>query len=51
LILDGVAHDREEVIIKGREPVVMVSLEDYESLRETPRARTPSGGRRLTAGS
>ena len=36
-VLDGVINDREEVIIPraGREPVVMVSLDEYESLRET----------------
>jgi len=34
---DSVIDDREEVVITraGHEPVVMVSLEDYESLRET----------------
>ena len=38
-VLDGVINDREEVIITraGREPVVMVSLDEYESLRETAR--------------
>lgn len=36
-VLDGVINDREEVIVTraGHEPVVIVSLEDYESLRET----------------
>ncbi len=36
-VLDSVVDDREPVIITrtGRKPVVMVSLEDYESLRET----------------
>jgi antitoxin YefM len=35
--LDAVVNDREEVVITraGREPVVIVSLEDYESLKET----------------
>lgn len=35
--LDAVVNDREEVIITraGHEPVVIVSLEDYESLKET----------------
>ena len=36
-VLDGVTNDREEVIITraGHDPVVIVSLDDYESLRET----------------
>lgn len=36
-ILDAVTDDREEVIIhrQGHEPVVIISLEDYESLMET----------------
>jgi antitoxin YefM len=36
-VLDSVVDDREEVIITraGHEPVVIVSLDDYESLRET----------------
>jgi len=36
-VLDGVVNDREEVVITraGHEPVVIVSLADYESLRET----------------
>lgn len=35
-VLDGVINDREEVVITraGHEPVVIVSLEDYESLKE-----------------
>ena len=35
--LSAVVDDREEVIITraGHEPVVIVSLEDYESLKET----------------
>jgi antitoxin YefM len=35
--LDDVVNDREEVIITrvGHEPVVIVSLDEYESLRET----------------
>ncbi len=37
VVPDSVIDDREEVVITraGHEPVVMVSLEDYESLRET----------------
>ena len=49
-VLDGVANDREEVIITraGHEPVVIVSLEDYESLRETVYVmRPPANARRL----
>ena len=49
-VLDGVANDREEVIITraGHEPVVIVSLEDYESLRETVYVmRSPANARRL----
>lgn len=36
-VLDGVENDREGVIVTraGHEPVVIVSLADYESLRET----------------
>ena len=36
-VLDSVANDREEVVITraGHEPVVIVSLADFESLRET----------------
>lgn len=49
-VLDRVANDREEVIITraGHEPVVIVSLEDYESLRETAYLmRSPTNARRL----
>ena len=49
-VLDSVANDREEVIITraGHEPVVIVSLEDYESLRETAYLmRSPANARRL----
>lgn len=37
-VLDSVVDDREEVVITraGHEPVVIVSLEDYEALKETP---------------
>jgi antitoxin YefM len=36
-MLDSVVDDREEVVITraGHEPVVIVALEDYESLKET----------------
>ena len=49
-VLDGVTNDREEVVITraGHEPVVIVSLEDYESLRETAYLmRSPANARRL----
>ena len=49
-VLDGVANDREEVIITGagHKPVVIVSLEYYESLRETVYVmRSPANARRL----
>lgn len=49
-LLDAVANDREEVVITraGHEPVVIVSLEDYESLRETAYLmRSPANARRL----
>jgi antitoxin YefM len=43
-------NDREEVVITraGHEPVVMVSLADFESLRETAYLlRSPANARRL----
>ncbi|WP_068432122.1 type II toxin-antitoxin system Phd/YefM family antitoxin [Piscicoccus intestinalis] len=49
-VLDAVANDREEIVITraGHEPVVIVSLEDYESLRETAYLmRSPANARRL----
>jgi antitoxin YefM len=49
-MLDGVINDREEVIVTraGHEPVVVVSLEDYESLKETAYLmRSPANARRL----
>jgi antitoxin YefM len=48
--LDSVLDDREEVIITraGRDPVVIVALDDYESLKESAYLlRTPSNARRL----
>lgn len=48
--LDAVVDDREAVQITrpGREPVVMVSLSDYESLHETAYLlRSPANARRL----
>ncbi len=52
-VLDSVTNDREEVVITraGHEPVVIVSLEDYESLRETAYLmRSPANARRLLDG-
>ena len=49
-VLDSVVDDREEVVITraGHEPVVILSLEDYESLRETAYLlRSPANARRL----
>lgn len=49
-ILDAVTNDREEIVITraGHEPVVIVSLEDYQSLRETAYLmRSPANARRL----
>lgn len=50
--LNAVVDDREEVVITraGRESVVMVSLEDYESLEESAYLlRSPENARRLLA--
>ena len=49
-MLDGVINDREEVVITraGHDPVVVVSLEDYESLKEIAYLmRSPANARRL----
>ena len=49
-VLDDVINDREEVVITraGHAPVVIVSLEDFESLRETAYLmRSPANARRL----
>ena len=51
-VLDAVVNDREEVVITraGREPAVIVSLDDYESLKETAYLlRSPANARRLLA--
>lgn len=48
--LDSVIDDREEVVItrSGHEPVVIVSLDDYQSLKETAYLmRSPANARRL----
>lgn len=50
--LDAVTNDREEVVITraGHEPVVIISLADYESLKETAYLlRSPENARRLLA--
>ena len=49
-VLDGVTNDREEVVITrvGHDPVVIVSLEDYESLKQAAYLmRSPANARRL----
>lgn len=49
-VLDSVTEDREEVVITraGHEPVVIVSLSDFEALRETAYLmRSPANARRL----
>ncbi|TFC06733.1 type II toxin-antitoxin system Phd/YefM family antitoxin [Cryobacterium mannosilyticum] len=48
--LSAVVNDREEVIVTraGHEPVVIVSLDEYESLKETAYLlRNPANARRL----
>lgn len=49
-VLDSVVEDREEIVITraGREPVVIVSLADFESMRETAYLmRSPANARRF----
>ncbi|MGW6687534.1 type II toxin-antitoxin system Phd/YefM family antitoxin [Streptomyces sp. NPDC054961] len=49
-VLDAVNDDREEIVITraGHDPVVIVSLEDYQSLKETAYLlRSPANARRL----
>ncbi|CAB4963465.1 MAG: type II toxin-antitoxin system prevent-host-death family antitoxin [Actinobacteria bacterium] len=49
-VLDSVVNDREEVVITraGHEPVIIMSLADFESLRETAYLmRSPANARRL----
>jgi antitoxin YefM len=49
-VLDSVVNDREELVITraGHEPVVLMSLADFESLRETAYLmRSPANARRL----
>lgn len=48
--LDSVIDDREEIVITraGREPVVMMALSEYETLKETAYLlRSPENARRL----
>ncbi len=48
--LSAVVDDREEVVITraGHDPVVIVSLDDYESLKETAYLlKSPENARRL----
>jgi antitoxin YefM len=50
--LNKVVNDREEVVITraGHDPVVMVALDDYESLKEAAYLlRSPENARRLLA--
>jgi antitoxin YefM len=50
--LDAVVNDREEVVITraGHDPVVIVSLDDYQSLKEAAHLlRSPANARRLLA--
>ena len=49
-VLDGVVNDREEVVITraGHPSVVIMSLDDFESLKETSYLmRSPVNARRL----
>lgn len=49
-VLDAVVNDREEIVITrtGHDPVVILSLTEYESLRETALLlRSPANARRL----
>lgn len=51
-VLDSVVDDREEVVITraGHEPAVIVSLAEYQSLKETDYLlRNPANARRLLA--
>ncbi|MGC0250959.1 type II toxin-antitoxin system Phd/YefM family antitoxin [Pseudactinotalea sp. Z1748] len=49
-VLDSVVQDREEIVITraGHDPVVIMSLDDFEALRETAYLmRSPANARRL----
>ncbi|MFF4247611.1 type II toxin-antitoxin system Phd/YefM family antitoxin [Streptomyces sp. NPDC001822] len=50
--LNAVVDDREEVVVTraGHDPVVIVALDEYESLKETAYLlRSPENARRLLA--
>lgn len=50
--LDAVLDDREEVVITraGKDPVVLVALDEYETLKETAHLlQNPTNARRLLA--
>jgi antitoxin YefM len=50
--IDSVLDDREELVITraGKDPVVLVALDDYESLKETAHLlQNPANARRLLA--
>jgi antitoxin YefM len=49
-VLDSVVDDRVEVVVTraGHDPVVIVALDEFESLRETAHLmRSPTNARRL----
>lgn len=51
-VLNSVVDDREEVVITraGHDPVVIVALDEYESLKESAYLlRSPENARRLLA--
>lgn len=51
-VLDAVVNDREEIVITraGHDPAVIVSLDEYESLKESAYLlRSPQNARRLLA--
>ena len=51
-VMDRVIHDKAEVVVtrKNREAVVMLSLEEYNSIQETLHLlRSPANARRLRA--
>ncbi len=51
-LMDAVTDDHEEAVItrKGRPPVVLMSMADYESMKETAYLlSTPANARRLLA--
>lgn len=50
-VMESVINDREEMVITrvGHDPVVMLSLEDYESLKEAAYlTRSPQNARRIS---